>query len=173
MLEALPPLAWNAFWVAQGLIGIAMISDFVSFQCKARKQILVFLIISALLISIHFYLLEQYLAMAVGLVSAARFIVSYISTKEYWLFLFLALLGVVSFATYQTPVGLIAVLASILVTIGSFQSSDRTLRLWIMSGTTCWVIHNALVFSPMATLMEMIFLGSNLIGYYRFYGWKK
>lgn len=150
-----------------------MVTDFISFQRKVRKEILGFLVISALLISTHFYLLEQYLAMAVGLVSAARFIVSYVSTEKYWLFIFLGLLGGVSFITYQTPVGLIAAFASILVTIGSFQSSDRTLRLWIMSGTTGWIIHNALVFSPMATLMEVIFLSSNLIGYYRFYGRKK
>ncbi len=37
-------------------------------------------------------------------------------------------------------------------------------------GTLLWLIHNYLAGSPTAVLMELLFISSNLIGYYRYYG---
>jgi hypothetical protein len=38
-----------------------------------------------------------------------------------------------------------------------------------------WIVHNTLVGSPVAALMETAFLVSNLVGWWRFYsfGWQR
>ena len=42
----------------------------------------------------------------------------------------------------------------------------------MLLGTLCWLGNNLLVGSPVAALMEGLFLVSNLVGYYRHYGRK-
>ena len=63
----------------------------------------------------------------------------------------------------------VALLASVLGAVASFQSSDRLVRLTIMAGTSTWVIHNSFAGSPVGALMECAFLSSNLLGYWRYY----
>jgi hypothetical protein len=65
----------------------------------------------------------------------------------------------VSFALSQ----LLAALAF----VGSFQKNVVVVRLLMAVGATAWIIHNLLVGSPVAVLMELAFLGSNLVGYVR------
>nr|WP_279499880.1 YgjV family protein [Aeromonas veronii] len=52
----------------------------------------------------------------------------------------------------------------------AFCPDDRLLRRWMLLGTLCWLGNNLLVGSPVAALMEGLFLVSNLVGYYRHYG---
>lgn len=54
-------------------------------------------------------------------------------------------------------------------TYASFQGKDFTLRLLMIVGTVCWIVHNLLAFSPLAVVMETVFLISNLVGLWRFY----
>lgn len=42
----------------------------------------------------------------------------------------------------------------------------------MLLGTLCWLLNNLLMGSPVAVLMEGLFLISNLVGYYRFHGRK-
>jgi hypothetical protein len=72
-------------------------------------------------------------------------------------------------ATYRIPINLVALLASLLMSFTSFQDTDRTLRLWMMVGTTAWLTHNVLIDSPAAIMLESFILGSNLLGFWRFY----
>ncbi len=76
---------------------------------------------------------------------------------------------VVLITTYRAPANLVAFIASVLMSFASFQETDRTLRLWMMAGTTTWLTHNLLIGSPAAVMLELFFLGSNLLGFWRFY----
>lgn len=40
----------------------------------------------------------------------------------------------------------------------------------MLIGTSIWLLNNAMIGSPTAVLMELLFIGSNLLGYYRYYG---
>ncbi len=85
-----------------------------------------------------------------------------------WFFMGLSCLAV--FATYQGLLALLGLLASLLQTRAAFCLDDRLLRRWMLLGTLCWLANNLLVGSPVAALMEGLFLVSNLVGYYRHYG---
>ena len=54
-------------------------------------------------------------------------------------------------------------------TIGAFNKNDKQLRQFIIIGTLFWLCHNYIAGSPVAELMEILFLSSNITGYYRFY----
>jgi len=104
--------------------------------------------------------------MLVG-ITALRFIVSSFTTNSRLMYLFLAL-SVGGFAlTYDSPVSLLALAATLIGTVGSFQSSEKTVRYTMMSTEALWCVHNLIIWSPVAVGMEVLFFSSNLIGLLR------
>ncbi|MCK5069703.1 MAG: YgjV family protein, partial [Desulfocapsa sp.] len=104
-----------------------------------------------------------------GLVAAARFITSLFSTSKIVLGFFIGVTVIVSALTYDGLLSVIGCIGAIFGTIASFSKEDKQLR-QLMSICTCvWIIHNYFAGSPGAVIMEIFFLSSNLIGYYRYY----
>jgi hypothetical protein len=84
---------------------------------------------------------------------------------------FFMVLAVAGFlATFTRPVGFLALTATLLGTWASFQPNDRTVRATLAVCASLWVVHNAIIGSPVATVMELAFLASNAIGWRRFHG---
>lgn len=161
------------FLLSQILVGIAFLSDFASFQFKDRKKILLFLCVSSILISAHYFLLDKETAGILILVSAIRYITSYFSTRKIIMVALIGL-GIIGFlCTYSSPASLFMFCSMILFTVGAFQKNDKFLRLLMMTGTILVITYDVLIFSPMAILLESFFLISNILGYYRFYIRKK
>jgi len=162
----------SAFVLSQILVGIAAICDLISFQCKKRESILLWLAISSTLISSHFFLLGNFTAGGCSLITSFRMLTAYFSKARWWIVVFSALSILVFGLTYQNSINMLPLMASILGVFGVFQSSDKVLRKCIMAATLTWVIHNALIGSPAAFLLEAMFLAGNLIGYWRFH-WRQ
>ena len=159
----------SLFVLSQILIGFAICSDIVSFQFKKREYIVCCLLVSCILISLHFMCLGHWTAACLGLVAAARFITSLFSTSKIVLGFFIGVTVIVSALTYDGLLSVIGCIGAIFGTIASFSKEDKQLR-QLMSICTCvWIIHNYFAGSPGAVIMEIFFLSSNLIGYYRYY----
>lgn len=159
----------NPFLLSQILIGFAICCDLLSFQFKERERILSILLVSCLLIGSHFALLEQWTAAGLAVAAALRFLVSLktASRKNMWFFVGLAVL--ITISTYSGPLSILTCFGSIFGTVASFCKEDKRLRQFMLIGTSLWLLNNILIGSPMAVLMESLFIGSNLLGYYRFY----
>jgi len=157
------------FIISQILVGIAICFDLVSFQFKNRKYILMCFISASMLISIHFVLLEKWTAASLMALAVIRFTVSFFTTSLKVRNIFIALSILVSILTFEDYLSIISCIGAIFGTLGSFHKEDQQLRKLMIIGTSLWIIHNALSFSPVAVIMEFLFLSSNLIGYYRFY----
>ncbi len=71
--------------------------------------------------------------------------------------------------TFDGVEDIFSVLAGALGTIGVFQKSDRNLRIICGFGTIGIIIHNILIWTPAGIALEVFFLGSNVVSYYRFY----
>src|SRR5690606_12652514 len=126
-----------------------------------------FWFVSALLNACHFAVLAQYqAAFFVGLTSV-RFLVAAFSPRARWMYVFLILSSMLFFISYASPLNLLPYLAAIVGTIGSFQKKVILVRILMAVGASAWIVHNLLVGSPVAVLMELAFLSSNLIGYIR------
>lgn len=159
----------TTFVLSQVLVGIAIVFDIISFQCKERRQIVACLMISCLLISCHFALLGYTTAAALGIVAAIRFFTGLFTTSKWAMAAFITASLVLSAVTYTGLLSILSGMGSVLGTTGTFCKNDKHLRLLMLIGTALWLVHNFLAKSPAAVLMECLFIGSNLVGYYRFY----
>ncbi len=157
------------FIVSQILMIIAMCFDFLSLQYKKREHTFLCLIVSASLISAHYFLLNKVAAGVIVSISVLRFITCYFTTNKKYLFIFIALNTVSLFFTYKDPTDLIIYVGLIIFIIGNFQEDNKLMRKLMMGGTSLVVVYNAVIFSPMGVITEGSFLISGFIGYYRHY----
>ena len=86
---------------------------------------------------------------------------------------FMAVSYLAVYFTWQDWFSVFALVATLIQTIASFQNRDLHLRLCMVVGTSFWITHNIFAGSPVAIIMESLFLSSNLLGLYRFYVGKK
>lgn len=157
------------FAISQALVVIAIGFDLLSFQFKERNQIIACLIVSCLLIAVHFALLGHWTAMGLGGLAAIRFIASYFTTSKTVMALFIGASLLIAAATFHGLLSILSCLASIFGTIGSFCKDDKRLRQIMLIATSLWLVHNIHAGTPTAVLMEALFISSNLLGYYRYY----
>ncbi|HFT7392488.1 YgjV family protein [Aeromonas hydrophila] len=160
----------SLFLWSQLVVSLALLLDLLSFQLRDRRRILACLALSCALNGAHFALLGQASAALLLWLASLRFVVSMLATRRLLMWLFMGLSCLAVLVTYQGPLALLGLLASLLQTRAAFCPDDRLLRRWMLLGTLCWLANNLLVGSPVAALMEGLFLISNLVGYYRHYG---
>ncbi|NIB39868.1 YgjV family protein [Pseudomaricurvus alkylphenolicus] len=148
-----------------GLLGL--IFDSGSAQFKKRVYFFSAMGIGALFIAGHFYMLEQYTAASMFVIAAVRhFITIRFRSRYLYLVFVLSALGLVAL-TYSSYLSLLSGLANILMVSGSFSHTQKNMRLLLMVGAFVWLIINVIIFSPAAILLELVFLVSGSIGYYR------
>lgn len=162
--------AVSPFLLSQVLVGIAFALGIASFQFKARRSVLLCLTLLTVFNSSHFFLLGRPGPAALLVLTGARYVTSVVTVNRKGMYFFLALSVGAFLATYHSPLSLLALAAVCFGTYGSFQPSDRTLRIFIMLGNSTWLLHNILAATPVAALMEASFLTSNVLGYWRFHG---
>jgi hypothetical protein len=125
--------------------------------------------IAATCIGLHYLLLERYAAAAIIALWIVRFFISYHKTDSYLIYLFTLLFAFVTYLLYTDIYDVIIFIGITFVTIWVFQKDDKILRRFMMWGTSCIILYNFLIFSPVWVLLESIFLWSNLVWYYRHY----
>ncbi len=159
----------SAFVLSQILVAIAILFDLASFQFRQRKKIVACLTFAAILIASHFVLLEQWTAACLMGIAAVRFLTSVFTTSRKLMWLFCSASLVATGLTFSGLPSVLSCTGSLLQTVAVFSQHDQRLRLITMSGTLFWITHHLVVGSPTAVVMDLMFLMSNLAGYYRFY----
>ena len=159
---------FSLFFVgSQMLAALAFGSGIFAFWQQQRSIMLKFWFISAVLNACHFGLLGQYEAALFVSLTAIRFLVAALHPRQYWMLLFMAGATLILLMTYSSPLNLLPYAAAMLGTFGSFQTRVGRVRLCMALGASFWILHNILVGSPVAVLMEVAFLLSNLMGFLR------
>lgn len=159
----------SLFALSQILIGVALCTDIISFQFKERVHIISCLLVSCTLISLHFICLGHWTAACLGMVAATRFFVSLFSTSRVVMVFFLAAAVAAAVFTYDGILSVLGCGGSLFGTVASFSKDDKLLRQLMLIGTCLWLVHNILAGSPGAVLMEIVFISSNMVGYFRYY----
>lgn len=157
------------FIISQIVMFFAMIFDFLGFQYKKRKNTFLCFMISASLISLHYFLLGKIAAGVIVSFSVLRFIVCYFTTNKKYLLAFIVINTIVLFFTYREIFDLIIYTGVIIGIIGNFQENNKLMRKIMMAGTSFIILYNIIIMSPMAILVESLFLISNFVGYFRIY----
>jgi len=88
-----------------------------------RKKTFLCLVISASLISAHYFLLSKIAAGVIVCISVLRFITCYFSTNKKLMLLFISLNAVSLFFTYSEIYDLIIFIGITIFIIGNFQSN--------------------------------------------------
>ena len=158
-----------AFLLSQAFAACALVSDFISFQLKSRVAILLLLTLSCVFLTIHYVLLDSAAAAIVVGISAIRFFVASRTQHVAVALSFLAASIIGTLATWRIPADVLVLLGGALANTASFADTDKKLRLIMMLATSCFLVYNALIFSPVGILVEISFLSSNFLGYYRHY----
>lgn len=161
------------FLIAQSLVAIATLLDLASFQFKSRSLILTCLFMSVLLTAVHFFMLGHNSAGCLMLIAAFRYFYCIYARKTWAMYAFMLLCCVAVYYTWQDWFSAMALIATLIQTFASFQKHDLHMRLCMVVGTLFWISHNVFAGSPVAIVMESLFLSSNLVGLYRFYSTKK
>lgn len=159
----------TTFIISQVAMFVAMGFDFLSLQYKHRRAIFGCLIVSASLISAHYFLLWEITAGIIVSISVLRFITCLFTTDRKYLYLFLVLNTIVLITTYSSWHDLLIYTGLFIFIIGNFQSNDKLMRLQMMAGTSMIIIYNLIIWSPMWVFAESAFLVSGMIGYWRYY----
>lgn len=161
------------FLLSQLLVTVTLVIECFAMQFKNKDHMLAALSVSCLFNGLHYLLMDQATAGYIFLFSSVRFLIS-IKWKLPWLSLAaLSVSLLITVTTYNGLLSVIGFLATVLITMGSFSQSDKFLRLMMISGGTLWLIHNFILGSPVAVVLEVVFVTSSFIGYYRYYIAKK
>jgi len=159
----------SLFLTSQILAGLAFVFGMASFQFKPRKTVLLCIFFCAIFNASHFLVLERYGAGTLIFINSLRFLVAAFIPSQRWMWLFIGF-SLIGFAfTWTDIVSLLGLAATLIGTVGTFKQTDREVRLYLMWVSAFWVVHNLLVGSPVAMLMEACFLLSNYWGWRRFY----
>ena len=159
----------SVFVLSQILAGVAFACGLASFQFKSRRSVLLCLTLLTTFNASHFFLLGRIAPAALTMLTGIRYVTAVLTRNRTVMVLFMILSVGVFWGTFKSPLSFLALLGVLLGTYGTFQPADRKLRLFLMLGNACWLIHNLLAGTPVATVMEASFLTSNITGYWRFY----
>lgn len=157
----------TAFMLSQIIAFISFCSDLIAFYLPKRVYVLRTLAFSTLLLSGHFYLLENYSAAAMMLLACFRFLVATYSTHHSLVYFFLIAALASCAITWQGITDLFSLGGSLLLTCAAFQTNDYRLRLYTLGGCLFWIANNIATGSPVAILMETTFFVSTLISLIR------
>jgi hypothetical protein len=151
------------------MIACAFCFDLASFQFQRKQHVLICLGIASILIGLHFWLLQATTAALVTFIAATRFFTATVTRAPVLMYLFiLAIIGV-SASTWQGLLSLLVMCSACLSTWAAFRASNRGFRQAMMVTASLMIVHNTLAGSPGGVALELFFLGSNLVAYYRFY----
>jgi hypothetical protein len=157
------------FLLSQLLVTFTLAIECFAMQLKEKNRILALLSLSCLFNGFHYLLLEQPTAGYIFLFSSIRFLIS-IKWKFQWMAV--ASLCISLFICIYTYVGFLSILgfiATIFITTGSFSTNDKFLRIMMILGGTLWLIHNVILWTPVGILVEVVFVASSAVGFYRYY----
>jgi len=157
----------SPFIISQIFAAATLLTGMAAFQLRDRKHILRGWFLAASFAATHFFVLGANEAGILIVVTAIRFLVASFTLDKRLMYLFMAL-AVGGFAyTYENPVSFLALAATLIGTYGSFHGSEKAVRFTMMATEVLWGVHNLIIWSPVAVLMEVLFFSSNLIGLLR------
>jgi len=157
------------FLLSQVIAAIAFGCGVISFQSRARRSILLWLSGSAIANACHFFILDIPAPGTLLLIMGVRSLAAAFSVNRKIMYLFFGVILVGFFFSYKTPLGFLGLFGALAATYGSFQKTDKRVRVILMLSAASWMVHNILVRTPVAAVMEATFLTSNLLGYWRFH----
>lgn len=159
----------SAFLLSQVLVGIALVSNLVSFHFRKRATVLSLLTLSVALVSAHLFLLGETTAGLLTLYAVVYFLVSTRTTSQKIMWAFMAGGAIIFAYTYSSLLDWFVLVSTVLTLLSIFNPNQRRMREYQFAGTITRIVYYSIIFSPVGILLEVTLLISNVTSYYRFY----
>lgn len=158
-------------WWVQLLGYVAMVIALLSVQFRHRQNILWAQIIANLAWVAHFLLLGAFTASAINFLAAIRNVVFLRfhsrAQSRVVLYLFLLLIAVVGFATWQGTVSIFALAGATFMTLALWQHNEQRIRLLLLAQAPMWLIYSMLSGSDAGVMNEILALISIVVALWR------
>lgn len=158
----------SLFVISQLLAICSLLIGITAFQLQQRKYILRGWSLALLFYAAHFALLHQSVAALFILINATRLYVGSCTTGRRWMVFFMSVVVLHFFISEKQPIHVLAFVAALLGTCGSFISRVMQMRMVMALVSLLWMVHNVIINSPAGFFSEMIYFSSNLIGMVRY-----
>ena len=162
-----------AFFASQIFAGLGLLFWVASFQFKKRQYIIGLLIVGMVCVALQFIFLERYVWAAIIWIWIVRYITSLYYPRPFFIPIFIVISALVTAYFWKDMYDILPFLSATINTIWIFQVKDKNLRKIMMLSPPILILYYFFIFSPVGILLETIFLGSNILGYYRYYINKK
>jgi len=159
------------FSIAQIVGCIALCFGVTAFQMRTRVAVLAVMATANAFWALHFLLLGAYTGAALNLVSIMRN-AAFMRWKDrcpgpLLPTLVITVLAGAAAATWRGPLSGVALAAASCGTIAFWQRHPRNTRRWSLLSSPLWLTHNALQGSYPGVIIEVLVMGSILIGMWR------
>jgi len=122
---------------------------------------------SAFINSLHFLFLGTASPAVITAITGARFLLAGRDGGSWRFYFFIAAQLSAGYLTFSSPLSLLPLFASLIGTVAVFFFSNANMRISMGICSLIWIAHNYLAGSPVAVVTEIIFLGSNFVGFQR------
>jgi hypothetical protein len=143
--------------------GISFVLAVIAYFQKRDVNLKVFLSLLFLVHSIHFYLFDAFVPALLCLLSLIRTIVSIYKSSLTIAFTFIIITILIGAFNYQSLMDVLVIIANIIGVYALFCLEGVKMRLWLIAGSSLWLINNALIGSVGGTLMEVFVIATNIL----------
>lgn len=160
---------FDNYWLAQSIGIVGCLVGATAFMQRQDHKLRFQLTLNGLLMSIHFFLLGSTVAAINCLVCAIRNWVSGYYRNLAVMFFFLILAWSLVIPQIIHPIQILTLVATTLTTYALFRLNGIRLRLFMLTSTICWLIHNIWLGSIGGIIQESLFFVVNSRTIFRLY----
>ena len=153
----------NFFWIQLiGAVGYGSLAY--SYYKKEKKQILFIQIISYIMFTIHYYLLNGLTGAICNFIGLLALVAIYLFDKYKWNYknlvgmLFAIILIIINITTFQNFFSIFPMVASVIVIISFLVDNENVIRGVGLIAAVCWLVYAIVVKSYVAIAFEVITL---------------
>lgn len=152
-----------------GSIGYALLTA--SYFKKEKRKILYMQIIAYIMFTIHYYLLSGITGAICNAIGLFALIAIYLCEKYQWKFknffawLFVGLLLIISIATFQNVFSIFPMVASIIVILSFLMENEDYIRGIGLISAVCWLVYAIVYKSYVAIIFEVVTLIGTIIAF--------
>jgi hypothetical protein len=153
--------------LAQSVGLIAFLLGILTFLQRDDQRLRVFLAVFSVVIGVHFFLLGGVAAAYAAWLSGLRSYVSSHTRHVAVMIIFLLIVWVLGIPSMTHPIQWLAIMGTTLGTWALYREQGVRLRLMLLTGTLCWMVHNYAIGSIGGAMIETCFLFVNSYTIYR------
>ncbi|HSW78916.1 MAG TPA: YgjV family protein [Candidatus Babeliales bacterium] len=161
--------SYDVFIQLIGFVGVVL--SFLVFQSNKRHKMLLLQTVSALVWSLHFFLLGAVTGSAMNFITAGRNYTYYKAGRNRNILIplsFAACMVVAVLLTWQGPRSLLPMAGSLIGTLAFWQVKTHHIRLIVIVSPSLWLIYNVISGSYAGVVADTLVIFSIALGIYRF-----